>query len=187
MLDTYPGMGSGRVILRGRPATVIHSVTIGGSLQDPGSYTLSNGYILQVDRSLTQPRSASGFDQYGSFGQMPWSRPNAVAPVGPSVAVDYTYGVLDPPLIAQRAISVFSAEIQLAESGSNDCRIPERVTSVTRQGVSWTMLDPQEFLSDGRTGIYEVDLAIRALNPGKAKARARLFSASFPPPMRRSQ
>ena len=32
------------------------------------------------------------------------------------------------------------------------CSLPERVTSITRQGVSWTVLDPQDFLDKGYTG-----------------------------------
>jgi hypothetical protein len=35
--------------------------------------------------------------------------------------------------------------------------LPERVTSVSRQGASWTILDPQDFLKDGLTGIGPID------------------------------
>lgn len=37
------------------------------------------------------------------------------------------------------------------------CSLPERVTSITRQNVSWTILDPQDFLQDGLTGIGPID------------------------------
>ena len=37
------------------------------------------------------------------------------------------------------------------------CSLPERVTSITRQGASWTLLDPQDFLQDGLTGVGPVD------------------------------
>lgn len=37
------------------------------------------------------------------------------------------------------------------------CALPERITNVTRQGVSWTILDPQEFLDKGFTGMSRID------------------------------
>lgn len=37
------------------------------------------------------------------------------------------------------------------------CSLPERVTSISRQGATWTILDPQDFLQDGLTGIGPVD------------------------------
>jgi hypothetical protein len=57
-----------------------------------------------------------------------------------------------------------------------DCELPQRVTSIARQGVSYTILDPQEFVAQGRTGIYFVDLFLKSVNPDGAKNRARVFS-----------
>lgn len=37
------------------------------------------------------------------------------------------------------------------------CSLPERITSITRQGVSWTMLDPMQFLDTGLTGVGRLD------------------------------
>lgn len=37
------------------------------------------------------------------------------------------------------------------------CSLPERVTTITRQGVSWTLLDPQDFLERGFSGISRLD------------------------------
>jgi hypothetical protein len=38
-----------------------------------------------------------------------------------------------------------------------ECALPERITSISRQGATWTILDPQDFLQDGLTGIGPVD------------------------------
>ena len=65
-------------------------------------------------------------------------------------------------------------------SRGGDCSLPERVTSVSRQGMSWTLLDPQDFLESGRTGIYEIDLMLASLNPARALARPRVFSPDLP-------
>jgi hypothetical protein len=42
-------------------------------------------------------------------------------------------------------------------SAGQKCALPDRISSVTRQGVSWTILDPQEFLDKGRIGIGDLD------------------------------
>ena len=47
----------------------------------------------------------------------------------------------------------------------NPCALPERITSVTRQGVSWTVLDPQDFLDKGYTGMSRVDHWLAAVKP----------------------
>lgn len=160
VVDEYPLAPSGRVILRGSPVVEVHSVEVDGEVAPAESYVVV-GRILRVT----------------DWGYL-WR-------TGRRVAIDYTFGTDQVPGVAIRAIEHLADEIAKADSGDATCRIPERVTSVTRQGVSWTLLDPQEFLSEGRTGIYEVDLAIRALNPGKAKTRARVFSAAHPPADRR--
>lgn len=49
------------------------------------------------------------------------------------------------------------AEEYLKAFRGEKCSLPERVTSITRQGASWTILDPQDFLSDGLTGIGPID------------------------------
>jgi hypothetical protein len=57
-----------------------------------------------------------------------------------------------------------------------DCELPQRVTSISRQGVSYTILDPQDFVQEGRTGLYMVDMFLKSVNPDKARNRARVFS-----------
>jgi hypothetical protein len=64
--------------------------------------------------------------------------------------------------------------------GSAACALPERISSVARQGVSYTVMDPQEFISNGKVGIYEIDLFLAAVNPNKAKKRPRIFLAGGP-------
>jgi len=44
------------------------------------------------------------------------------------------------------------------------CSLPERITSVTRQDVTWITLDPLDFLDKGLTGIGSVDQWITAAN-----------------------
>lgn len=95
--------------------------------------------------------------------------------------VTYEYGSR-PSRVLSVAIEKLADEMEKADTNAGNCRLPERVTSVSRQGVSWTLIDPQDFLDNGRTGVYEVDLAIKA--SGGSKTRARIFSPDSPVPDR---
>lgn len=155
--------------LTGRPVTATGDVTAvhdynGDPVLDADGVTagwsLANGFILRF--------TPQGYAQVRGYCDR-------------TADVTYTYGA-PPPGYIQTAIDVLATE--LLASDSPTCRLPDRVTSVSRQGLSWTVIDPQEFLDQGRTGIYEVDLAIRTANPGNAKARTRVFSPERRPPRR---
>lgn len=74
---------------------------------------------------------------------------------GSIVRVHYTTAN-NLPAGADLAAMRLAEEYLLAYQGK-ECSLPERVTSVSRQGASWTILDPQDFLSDGLTGIGPID------------------------------
>ncbi len=93
--------------------------------------------------------------------------------------VTYVYGMM-PPQMGRRAARGLANELVKMDTAPEECRLPDRVTSVSRQGVSFTILDPQDFLKDGRTGLYEVDLFLTASNPDGARAKARVFSPDGP-------
>lgn len=162
MTDEYPIPESGQVILSGRPVQAVHSVRVDGKALVEGDWRVSNGFIL---------------DLYARRALTP-----SICRSGRMVEIDYTYGQANLPDVVERAIDTMTQELLAASNNDASCRIPERVTSVTRQGVSWTMLDPQDFLEEGRTGIYEVDLAIKAVNPTGARRRARVFTATMSAP-----
>lgn len=82
-------------------------------------------------------------------------------------SVTIQYGSPPPPLGVQAAIALGCELAASAADDGGECRLPERVTSVSRQGVTAVILDPMDFLTDGRTGIYEVDLFLTATNPGR--------------------
>lgn len=74
---------------------------------------------------------------------------------GSVVRVHYKVGNNLPPGAPAAAFRM--AEEYVKASQGKACALPERVTNINRQGVSWTILDPQDFLSDGLTGIGPVD------------------------------
>jgi hypothetical protein len=143
-----------RIKLRGRPVTKIHTVrTRDGRILDPGSYYL-------VDHSTLQASAG-----------VPWTPCN--------VEVTYTYGST-VPTAGKMAARTLAIEFAKLWSGDDECMLPQRVTSVARQGVSYTLLDSQDFIDDMRTGVYAIDLFLKSVNPDKARAKSRVFSPDVP-------
>lgn len=152
------GAGSLRstINLRRRPVVEILSVenyTTGREL-DPASYSLRNHAFLHK-RNGTWNLTDQG------------------------IVVNYLYG-MDPPEAGKRAAVRLASEIMKAITDPDNCALPERVTSVSRQGVNYTVLDPQEFINDGKTGLFEVDMFINAANPARAYKRPRVLIPGAP-------
>lgn len=64
------------------------------------------------------------------------------------------------------------------------CRLPNRMTNLTRQGVSVSFVDIDRLLARGLTGIVEVDQIIIANNPYGQKARPFFYSRDTSPRVR---
>lgn len=108
-------------------------------------------------------------------------RPTRGASWSPCSNVEVTYtGGLAIPEAGLRAARVLGNELLKARCDVDNCQLPSRVTSVTRQGVSFTVLDAQDFLKDGRTGLYEVDLFLKAVNPDNARKPSAVFTPDKP-------
>lgn len=142
--------------LRHQPVQSIQSIEYMGQVMDPSEYSLRNNAYVVRNQSL------------------PW----LLDPIN-ELTVTYTYGTM-PPAAGKRAAIRLANELILFEMGSNLCALPERISSVNRQGVSYTVMDPQEFISNGKVGIYEIDLFLAAVNPHKAKKRPKVFSVDRP-------
>ena len=153
----YPGDGTSsysRLRLRGRKVIRIHN------LRD------QNGNIIDSDTYYLADHSTI----YGTSNAK-WSPSN--------VEVTYTYGS-PPPVSGKTAARILATELVKLYEGDDTCALPQRVTTVSRQGVSYTLLDSQDFIDELKTGLYPVDLFLRAVNPDKARARSRVFSPDVP-------
>jgi hypothetical protein len=95
--------------------------------------------------------------------------------------VTYQYGRLPPPA-GRLACVELAVEFGRASSDNPDraCRLPQRVQSVTRQGISFAALDDMEFLSEGLTGLYSIDLWVRSVNPYGRSAAGSVWSPDLP-------
>jgi hypothetical protein len=93
--------------------------------------------------------------------------------------VTYSYGT-PVPLAGKMAARKLAIEFARLWSGDENCELPQRVTSVSRQGVSYTILDNQEFIDELRTGLYEIDLFLKVTNPDNARRKSKVFSVDTP-------
>lgn len=101
-------------------------------------------------------------------------------------AIDLTFGRRPPP-DGVHAAAVLACQLSLAcdPSRSGECRLPKRVTSITRQGITVAVaIDPLDLFENGRTGLAEVDLFL-----GSERAALRrggsVLSPDIPSPARR--
>lgn len=143
-----------RIRLRGTHVTKIHSVrNRQGAILDPSTYYLVDHSVLQASAGV------------------PWTPCN--------VEVTYSYGY-PVPAAGKMAARTLAMEFAKLWAGDDDCALPQRITSISRQGVSYTLLDSQDFIDDLRTGLYAVDLFLKTVNPDKARRRSRVFSPDVP-------
>lgn len=87
------------------------------------------------------------------------------------------------PAGAGRAAKKLAEQYMIAVTGGKNCQLPERITTVTRNGTSWTVLDPQDFLDQGRTGIGSVDQWIAGANQ---RGWVKVIDPNRRPPLLRS-
>jgi hypothetical protein len=142
--------------LRHGPVLKINSISSNGTLLPSTAYQLrNNAFIVRSDRTS-------------------WN----LSPVS-ELCVDYDYG-LNPPEAGKHAALILANEFIRYHTTPSQCSLPERVTSVSRQQVSFSVLDPHTFLNEGKVGIYLVDSFITTANPSRAKKRPKVFSPDRP-------
>lgn len=139
--------------------TAVYAVDIAGTTLNSSSYRLDEGrYLVRTDGEMW-PCCQNLWKDLGEAGT--WY-------------IELEYGT-QPPTMGKAAATKLALELVKACTGA-DCDLPQRVTNIARQGVTLTLLDPQDFLSEGRTGMYEVDLFIKSVNPHGLTRRASAWS-----------
>lgn len=146
----------------------VQAVYIDGSLLPASAYQIQdNNYLVRVDGEVwpaCQDLSGDYLTDENTF------------------AVIFRYG-LEPPPSGVRAATVFAKELVRSCLGLS-CALPERVTTITRQGVTMALADPMTYLDNGKIGLYEVDLFLGAVNPNKLQRSAQIFSPDIRRPVR---
>lgn len=134
--------------------------------------------VLQVSLDVTGAILPSALWQVANARFLEPTRTGGWSPCQ-GVRVTYLHG-LEPTRAAKNAALALAGNLALSHQGSSACQLPATVTSVSRQGLSFSILDPQDFLQDGRTGLYQVDLFLKTVNPDKARARAKITLSDGP-------
>lgn len=145
--------------LRHKPVVEVIQVLDATATPITGFYTANSAYLVRNN-------------------EQPWD-------ITRGIAVTYRYGSVAPAMARNAAIR-FGNELLKSWTGAPDCALPERVTSISRQGVSINIVDPTSFIDKGQVGLYEVDLFLAAVNPSRARKRARVFSVDRPRGERRT-
>lgn len=142
------------------PVYAITSVTIDGITLDPAAYRVdAPGNLVRQDgecwpscQDLGAPDGAEG-----------------------TFVVEYQVGLqLDDAAIA--AVSAYTCELIKAAHPECDCQLPQRVTQISRQGVTMQLIDPQDFLENGLTGVTLTDMWLRTVNPNRLTGPGRVMS-----------
>lgn len=132
----------------------IVEVTVGGEAVPTGSYRVDDGHWLV--------RTDGGR----------W-------PCCDEFTVALETGVPVPPA-GQRALGELMSELWLACS-DKDCKLPKRIQTLSKQGFTMAVLDPMDFLTEGKTGLYFTDLWLQSCNPQYRPSGARAMSPDWPP------
>lgn len=157
-----PGLANA-IYLTQQPAHTIVSVKVDGETVSASTYRLDGARLLRLGTDW--PIQSSIDDP-------------------PRIRVTYRWGVeldADSPwyTLAGLAMGEVAAEVWKAMCGEA-CRLPARAVSITRQGVTMQMAEPGEFIKEGLLGLPLADQLILSANPGRRRARSRVYSPDMP-------
>ena len=135
-----------------QPVNSVSNVSVAGSSID---FALSPaGTFVTVDQSLC-----------GQIATVTMSVGQSVPVAGVSAA-------------AALAADLLKGDPRYAATGATDVRASSRILSVNRQGVSYTFIDPVTLQEKDMTGVQEVDLFIRAVNPNGSRYQPKVVSTT---------
>ena len=158
--------GTRELVLDGPTTTAsITSVTLSGILLAPAAYRVLDGRrLIRIDGSA-------------------WPTCDDPSADPAPIEVTYLIGLPVPPAV-QVAFERLACEFARACSGA-PCALPQQLRSLTRQGVELQVEQlPIDTTGPLLTGIREVDLVIRAVNPRGRQARSMVISPDLPAPAR---
>lgn len=151
------------------PVEEVTEVLIDGVVLAAGSWRVDNNqYLVRTDGEC-----------WPSCQDM-----NVDPPAADTLQVKYGRGEPIPAAILDAA-AVLACEFGKLCSGAA-CRLPGRLQTLTRQGVTVSMADIDMILRRGLTGIAEVDLIIVQDNPYRLKQRPFFYSHEVSPRFRRT-
>lgn len=158
--------GLAAVELPNRPVVSVTQVKVDGSVVSPSEYELRDA------RRIVAVRQPSGLRRSWIWCQ-DLSRPTT----DPGTwEITYVWGAR-PPAAGITAAAILGWEFALAWTPAllGQCRLPKRVTSITRNGMTVATIDPLTLFDKGLTGVPEVDVWTKSLEYGTSKGGARVL------------
>lgn len=143
----------------GGPVAEVTEVKVDGLVLDPTAYQLIGQWLARVDGGECWPSCQDP--------AVPDTEPG-------TFSVTYRPGRVLPSA-GQTAAAALAGEFVKACAGAA-CALPAQVASLSRQGVDVEFVSPTDVLTDGLTGIREVDLFIRAANPARLQRRSSVLT-----------
>lgn len=139
---------------RGKPIVSVASIASANGILPSADYKVANrSVIYRTNRA-------------------PWNFDSGVT-------VRYRWGQY-PPAMGIAAAIALGNESLLAMNEDSECAFPDRVTSVTKTGLSFTLSDPAALAALRMTGIPDVDLFLSIANPSGALKKPRVLSPDRP-------
>ena len=164
------------VELGGFPVVEVTMVKIDGVVIPP------NEYYVQDRRVLVRAIPTAEATPTERFGWPMSQRLDLPDSEDGTFSVTYMYGVA-PPASGVLAAQTLAVQLVLNAVGG-DNSLPQRTTSVSRQGVSVQVASVVDLLKAGMTGIYEVDVFVEAVNPNRSRLPSLVWSPDIGRPRR---
>lgn len=163
--------GVSEILLPNHPAVSITTITIDGATLDAARYRIDN-----YRRLVYLPAAGESRSTWPS-----WQNLDAATTEVGTWQVVYKWGTA-PPEGGKRACAELATELAILSSPkvAGQSRLPQRQTSVSRQGVSASAADPVTLFADDQTGLSTVDLWIAAVNNGARRRRGRVVRLGHP-------
>lgn len=79
------------------------------------------------------------------------------------------------------AVLQYAHQLWLAAEGDDECQLPERVATVSREGIEMSMLTPSDYMDKGKVGLPRVDTWLALVNPKQARRPSAVYTPDSPP------
>ena len=151
--------GGASVIALPGPVNRVVEVTIDGEVLAPENYKVTaHRWLTRTDGKVwPQGQDYSKSEGEGTF------------------IVSYLRGV-PVPAGGKIAAGALAVQLEKAACAADDCALPQRAQSVTRQGVTVEILDEFEDTLKGRTGIWLVDNWVASVTQPRKASGGRVYS-----------
>ncbi len=165
-IGTHTVDGVSEILLPNPPAVSIGEVLIDGVAVASARYRIDDFRRLVYLPTAGETRSA----------WPAWQDLDKAATEDGTWEVTYNHGT-PPPEGGVRACAHLATEMAIAASPTTagQSRLPSRITNLSRQGISATILDPLDLFDDAKTGLPIVDIWVASVNLGAKRRTGRVY------------